>query len=68
MAEIAMYMNAQSVIAEEKCEGCGRRFGRGERMAAVKDSEGEPMGWFCDDCIADWRQNGIKSKVFKKRK
>ncbi len=66
MAEISMYMNALAVsFAREKCAGCQRNFERGERMAAVKDSDGNSMGWFCDGCIDDWKHNGVKSRVFK---
>lgn len=39
----------------EKCQGCDRDMKRGETWNAVVAEDGEPLGWYCDDCIADWK-------------
>ena len=65
MAQIKIYLNALSDIAEEKCDGCGKTFARGERMAGVEAFDGSPMGWFCDECIDDWKANGVESRIFQ---
>jgi len=64
MAEITLRMTALGAEAE-KCNGCGKQFQRGEQMTAVKNAEGDPMGFFCNDCIADWKEKGEKSRVFQ---
>jgi hypothetical protein len=28
---------------------------RGEQWNAVEGEDKEPLGWHCDDCIADWK-------------
>lgn len=64
MAHIKVKMPALG-HTKERCTGCGRNFERGEQMSAVEYENGEPMGWFCDDCIADWKAKGVKSKIFE---
>lgn len=44
----------------EKCEGCQRRFARGECMVAIEDGDGNALGWWCEACVEDWKQNGPK--------
>lgn len=62
MAQIEMTMQA---LGNEPsgCQGCGKRFGRGEQMHGVVDSEGDPLGWLCDECVCDWKANGKNSQV-----
>ena len=54
MAHIALTMTAIGV-AGEICTDCERPFARGERMNAVETESGDPLGWYCDACIAAWR-------------
>jgi len=59
MATVALYMTAIGPgIGNERCTGCNRLFGRGERMAAIEYEDGDGAGWFCDECIAEWKQRG----------
>lgn len=57
MASVKLTMVAHGVAAE-KCNGCERQFGRGEQMSAVEYSDGEPAGWFCAGCLAEWSAKG----------
>lgn len=61
MAHIVLTMTAIG-IAEEVCTDCECPFVRGERMNAVKSESGEPLGWYCDDCIAAWRATGAQAE------
>jgi hypothetical protein len=36
------------------CECCEHKFARGEQMSAVVSHSGEPLGWYCDECIRTW--------------
>jgi len=59
-------MNAVGLdFAPEICSGCDRNFERGERMNAVVGDNSEPWGWYCNECIAEWKQKGLKSKIFE---
>ena len=61
MATITLRMQALGLIipgAAETCAGCGREFSRGEQMSAVDADDGEPMGWYCGDCVQRWKKNG----------
>ena len=53
MAHLSATMQCLGV--GETCQGCERDMKRGERWNAVEAEDGEPLGWHCDDCIADWR-------------
>jgi len=57
MAKIAATM-ASTGAAHEQCNGCGKQFERGEQMAAVEYADGQPAGWFCDNCIDTWKTTG----------
>ena len=57
MAEIEARMTSLGDPAET-CSGCGRGFSRGEPMAAVRTDDGEPAGWFCEECVRYWRAHG----------
>jgi len=66
MAQIKLCISAIGLdFAPEICSGCKKAFYRGERRSAVVSGTDEPMGWFCDECIADWKAKGIKSRVFE---
>ena len=68
MAEIVLQMTAlANFVSPEECSGCDKIFARGEQMSAVESDDGEPMGWFCPECIDDWEKNGVNSKVFKEQ-
>jgi len=41
------------------CNGCGKRFERGESMMAVIYDDGEPAGWFDNECIEKWKRGEI---------
>lgn len=62
MAEIKLTMQA---LGNEPsgCVGCGKSFGRGEQMSGAVDSEGNSLGWLCDECVCDWKAHGEKSQV-----
>ena len=53
MAHLSATMQCLGV--GETCQGCERDMKRGEQWNAVEAEDGEPLGWHCDDCIADWR-------------
>jgi hypothetical protein len=58
MAHIALQMTATAGFADEHCTGCLRAFLRGETMNGVQYENDDPAGWFCDDCIESWQQQG----------
>lgn len=61
MAQIKCKMNALALcISPEKCNGCRKQFARGETMSAVEYDDGEPAGWFCDECIKNWNVESKK--------
>lgn len=60
MASVDMQMSAIGV--EPPCEGCDKKWQRGERMNAVLSFDNEPMGWFCDECIRTWNQQVVTAK------
>ncbi len=64
MAHLECQLNSLGIEGEQ-CSGCERGFKRGERMNAVASEEGFPLGWYCDGCIEDWKQNGIESRAAK---
>ena len=37
-------------------DGCEEPWKRGQQMSAVEDGDGEPCGWFCRKCIAQWER------------
>ena len=45
----------QALGSEPPCDGCGQPHQRGSQMSAVASDEGEPLGWFCETCLAKWR-------------
>jgi len=57
MARVATRMQA---LGNEPsgCAGCDRAFDRGSTMVAVEYDDGEPAGWFCATCIAEWKVDG----------
>ena len=57
MAEIEVRMTSVGDPAET-CGGCGRGFSRGEQMAAVRTDDGQPAGWFCEECVERWKTRG----------
>jgi hypothetical protein len=61
MAHIEMTMQAVGVLDAEKCAGCEKAFARGETMSAVVAESGEPLGWYCSPCIAEWRVRSQKT-------
>ena len=61
MAEIKAQMTA--VGGYECCAGCCRQFARGEQMSADEYTDGEPAGWFCGKCIAQWCETGEVPEV-----
>jgi len=66
MARIEVCMNATGLdFAPEICSGCDRNFERGERMSAVVSDDGSPLGWYCDECIDDWKTKGKQSRIFE---
>ncbi len=48
MSKIELTMQA---IGVEQSSCCNRQFERGETMNAVVSRDGEPLGWWCSDCI-----------------
>lgn len=63
MASVKLTMQAMGgVVADERCTGCERRFNRGETMSAVEYNDGEPAGWFCQHCIANWNETIAKGQ------
>ena len=62
MAEIKLTMQA---LGNEPfgCAGCGKSFERAEQMNAAVDSEGNSLGWLCDECVREWLENGETSQV-----
>ena len=52
MAKIEAKMLA---LGMEEASCCGRIFDRGETMNAVVSDNGEPLGWYCDQCIDKWK-------------
>ena len=54
MAHMALQMNAIGAIAEERCDGCGKAFARGEQMSAIEYENGDKAGWFCRSCVDCW--------------
>ena len=65
MAHLSAIMQCLGV--GEQCQGCERDMKRGEQWSAVETEGGEPLGWHCDDCIADWKA-GRKIGATTKRK
>ena len=53
MAHLAATMQCLGV--GEICQGCERDMERGEQWNAVEAEDGEPLGWHCDGCIANWK-------------
>ena len=53
MASIETKMQA---IGVEVSSCCGKTFERGEQMNAVVSNSGEPLGWYCDECIEEWKK------------
>ena len=53
MAKVEVIMQA---IGVEQSSCCGKIFERGEQMNAVVSDNGEPLGWYCDQCIQEWKQ------------
>ena len=43
-----------SLGIEPPCQRCETSWERGHIMTAVENDAGEPMGWFCQDCISKW--------------
>ena len=53
-----MAHRAQSMQAlgnEPPCHGCRQPHARGSAMSAVVSSGGEPLGWFCPECVVAWQ-------------
>ena len=55
MASIVLQMQSVGIEAES-CVGCNKVIPRGDMMNAVKADNGDPLGWWCDSCIQEWRQ------------
>lgn len=53
MAKVELTMQALGV---EKGSCCGKQFERGETMYAVVSANGEPLGWWCVDCVEKHRK------------
>ena len=64
MASIKAKMQSLGRPAE-KCAGCNRSFCRGEQMNGVEDSDGNPLGWFCDPCVDKWKKTGVMPEAGK---
>ena len=48
MAKVDLTMQSLGIEHSSCCE---KQFERGETMYAVVASDGEPLGWWCFDCI-----------------
>lgn len=57
MAEIKCKLIALG--SEPPCNGCEKKFVRGETMNSVEYKDGQPAGWFCDTCINDWKSGKL---------
>lgn len=55
MARVVQEMTAIGVYGSETCSGCDRFLERGETMSAVESKSGEKLGWFCYQCLAEWK-------------
>ncbi len=55
MAVVRMHMQALGQ-KHEQCAGCDRHFERGEVMAGIEYDDGEPAGWYCEACLARWKE------------
>lgn len=61
---VILMASAGDMIAENACEGCSRPFQKGEPMTAVEANDGEPLGWYCESCLAVWPKFPNAANVF----
>jgi len=49
-------------LGVEEASCCGKTFDRGEEMSAVVSDNGEPLGWYCDQCIENWKRKSDRGE------
>ena len=54
MAHIVTSMQALG-FPNEVCPYCEKQFVRGQTMFALEEEDGNPLGWFCQVCIDEWK-------------
>ena len=52
---LVMNMQAIGIFNAEQCAVCCKPFQRGDTMSAAETEEGDPLGWFCSDCLVPYK-------------